>query len=131
MSTRERQPTAYRPHTFPAKRRRVVYDSRPISRRGYGGHTAETVVFGEVSTGAADDIERAARIERRIVTQLGMSERLRPVAFGRKQQMIFLGSEIGEQKDYSDRLRRRRQVATAADTALAKRSAFHFSIMVG
>jgi ATP-dependent Zn protease len=83
-----------------------------------------------LGTGAADDIERAARIERRMVTQLGMSERLRPVAFGRKQQIIFLGREIGEQKDYSDRLRRR-QVATAADTALAKRSAFHFSIMVG
>jgi cell division protease FtsH len=67
-----------------------------------GGHAAETVVFGEVSTGAGDDIERATNIVRRMVTQFGMSERLGPVAFGRKQQMIFLGRDIGEQKDYSE-----------------------------
>jgi cell division protease FtsH len=69
-----------------------------------GGHAAETVVFGEVSTGAGDDIERATRIVRRMVTEFGMSERLGPVAFGRKQQMIFLGRDIGEQRDYSERV---------------------------
>ena len=69
-----------------------------------GGHAAETVVFGEESTGAGDDIERATAIVRRMVTQFGMSERLGPVAFGRKQQMIFLGRDIGEQKDYSERV---------------------------
>ena len=67
-----------------------------------GGHAAETVVFGEASTGAGDDIERATAIVRRMVTQFGMSERLGPVAFGRKQQMIFLGRDIGELKDYSE-----------------------------
>jgi cell division protease FtsH len=66
-----------------------------------GGHAAEAVVFGEVSTGAGDDIERATSIVRRMITQFGMSERLGPVAFGHKQQMIFLGRDIGEQKDYS------------------------------
>src|SRR6266568_3641040 len=65
------------------------------------GHAAEAVVFGEVSTGAGDDIERATSIVRRMVTQFGMSDRLGPVAFGHKQQMIFLGRDIGEQKDYS------------------------------
>jgi cell division protease FtsH len=69
-----------------------------------GGHAAETVVFGEVSTGAGDDIERATQIVRRMVTQFGMSDRLGPVAFGRKQQMIFLGRDIGEQRDYSERM---------------------------
>jgi cell division protease FtsH len=69
-----------------------------------GGHAAETVVFDEVSTGAGDDIERATAIVRRMVTQFGMSDRLGPVAFGRKQQMIFLGRDIGEQRDYSERV---------------------------
>jgi cell division protease FtsH len=66
------------------------------------GHAAEGVVFGEVSTGAEDDIERATQMVRRMVTEFGMSERLGPVAFGRKQQMIFLGRDIGEQRDYSE-----------------------------
>jgi cell division protease FtsH len=69
-----------------------------------GGHAAETVVFGEMSTGAGDDIERATAIVRKMVKQWGMSERLGPVAFGRKQTMIFLGRDIGEQKDYSERI---------------------------
>ena len=68
------------------------------------GHAAEGVVFGEVSTGAGDDIERATLIVRRMVTEFGMSERLGPVAFGRKQQMIFLGRDIAEQRDYSERV---------------------------
>ena len=69
-----------------------------------GGHAAETVVFGEVSTSPGDDIERATTIVRRMVTEFGMSDRLGPVAFGRKQQMIFLGREIGEQRNYSERV---------------------------
>jgi cell division protease FtsH len=69
-----------------------------------GGHAAETVVFGEVSTGSGDDIDRATAIVRRMVTEFGMSERLGTVAFGRKQQTIFLGRDIGEQRDYSDRV---------------------------
>jgi cell division protease FtsH len=67
-----------------------------------GGHAAESVVFGELSTGASDDIERATQIVRQMVKQFGMSERLGPVAFGRKHQMIFLGRDIGEQRDYSE-----------------------------
>jgi cell division protease FtsH len=69
-----------------------------------GGHAAETVVFGEVSTGSSDDIDRATNIVRRMVTEFGMSERLGPVAFGHKQQMVFLGRDIGEQRDYSERV---------------------------
>jgi cell division protease FtsH len=69
-----------------------------------GGHAAETVVFGEMSTGAGDDIERATNIVRKMVKEWGMSKKLGPVAFGRKQTMIFLGRDIGEQKDYSERV---------------------------
>jgi cell division protease FtsH len=68
-----------------------------------GGHAAESVVFGELSTGAGDDIERATTIVRRMVQEFGMSDRLGPVAFGRKHQMIFLGRDIGEQRDFSER----------------------------
>jgi cell division protease FtsH len=67
-----------------------------------GGHAAETVVYGEMSTGGGDDIERATKIVSKMVKECGMSERLGPVAFGRKQQMVFLGRDIGEQKDYSE-----------------------------
>jgi cell division protease FtsH len=67
-----------------------------------GGHAAETVVFGEMSTGVGDDIQRATAIVRKMVKEYGMSERLGPVAFGRKHQMIFLGRDIGEQRDYSE-----------------------------
>ena len=69
-----------------------------------GGHAAETIVFGEMSTGAGDDIVRATAIVSKMVKECGMSERLGPVAFGRKQQMVFLGRDIGEHKDYSDRV---------------------------
>jgi len=66
-----------------------------------GGHAAEAVVFGEMSSTAADDIARATAIVRRMVKEFGMSERLGPVSFGHKHQMIFLGRDIGEQRDYS------------------------------
>jgi cell division protease FtsH len=75
---------------------------RDVVTAALGGHAAETVVFGEVSTGPGDDIARATAIVRRMVTEFGMSDRLGPIAFGRKQQMIFLGRDIGEQRDYSE-----------------------------
>jgi cell division protease FtsH len=68
------------------------------------GHATERVVFGELSTGAGDDIERATSIARKMVKECGMSQRLGPVAFGRKQQLVFLGRDIGEQKNYSDQV---------------------------
>jgi cell division protease FtsH len=67
-----------------------------------GGHAAEIVVYGEMSTGAGNDIERATNIVSKMVKQWGMSDKLGPVAFGHKQQMVFLGRDIGEQKDYSE-----------------------------
>ncbi len=69
-----------------------------------GGHVAEELVFQEVSTGAANDIERATNLARRMVTEYGMSKRLGPLAFGKKEELIFLGREISEQRNYSDQI---------------------------
>src|SRR6476469_9047998 len=66
------------------------------------GHVAETLVFEEQSTGAANDIERATGMARRMVTEFGMSRTLGPLAFGKKDELVFLGREISEQRNYSD-----------------------------
>jgi len=69
-----------------------------------GGLLAEELVFGERSTGPQDDLERATRIARQMVTQWGMSEKLGPRTFGRKEELIFLGREISEQRNYSEKV---------------------------
>lgn len=71
-----------------------------------GGRAAEQLIFGDISTGASNDIERATDIARKMVCQYGMSEKLGPVAFGRKQELIFLGRDMGEQRNYSDEIAR-------------------------
>ena len=67
-----------------------------------GGHAAEQLIFGEVTTGASNDIERATELARKMVTMYGMSDKLGPLALGNKQEMVFLGREIGEQRNYSE-----------------------------
>jgi cell division protease FtsH len=67
-----------------------------------GGHAAEQLIFGEVTTGASNDIERATGLARQMVTQYGMSQKLGPRAFGKKEELVFLGREIGEQRNYSE-----------------------------
>ncbi len=69
-----------------------------------GGHVAEELVLGEMTTGPQSDIEQATRIARQMVTQWGMSERLGPRSFGRKEEMVFLGREISEQRNYSEKV---------------------------
>jgi cell division protease FtsH len=69
-----------------------------------GGLAAEEVVFGEASTGASDDLQKATQIARAMVTRYGMSEKLGPRTFGRKEELIFLGREISEQRDYSEKV---------------------------
>ena len=69
-----------------------------------GGLVAEELVFGEFTTGPQDDLERATRLARQMVTQFGMSERLGPRTFGRKEELIFLGKEIAEQRNYSEKI---------------------------
>ena len=67
-----------------------------------GGHVAERLVFAELSTGASSDIERATGLARRMVTEFGMSEKMGTIAYGKKEEMVFLGREISEQRNYSE-----------------------------
>ena len=69
-----------------------------------GGHVAEELVFGEMSTGPSDDISRLTNTARAMVTRYGMSEELGARTFGRKQELVFLGREISDQRDYSEKI---------------------------
>jgi cell division protease FtsH len=69
-----------------------------------GGHAAEELVFNEFTTGASDDIKRATDLAHKMVTEYGMSDKLGPRTFGNKQEMVFLGREIAEQRDYGDKI---------------------------
>ncbi len=69
-----------------------------------GGLVAEEMVFGESTTGPSDDLQRATSLARQMVTQWGMSERLGPRTFGRKEEMVFLGREISETRNYSEKV---------------------------
>ncbi len=68
------------------------------------GRAAEKLIFNDVTTGAEDDIERATKIARKMVTEYGMSDKLGPRSLGRKEELVFLGKEISEQKNYSERI---------------------------
>jgi cell division protease FtsH len=68
------------------------------------GYTAEKLIFNEMSTGAADDIERATMIARKMATDYGMSDKLGPRTFGHKEELVFLGREITEQRNYSEKI---------------------------
>ena len=74
-----------------------------------GGRVSELCVFGDVTTGASNDLQRATKIARSMVTEYGMSEGLGQRTFGQKDELIFLGREISEQRDYSE------EVATQID----------------
>jgi cell division protease FtsH len=67
-----------------------------------GGRVAEELVFGDITDNAISDLERATKIARSMVTQYGMSEKLGPLQFGARDELIFLGKEIGEQRNYSE-----------------------------
>ena len=92
--------------------RSLPADDRRLQDRSYyeammaqalGGHVAEEMIFGEPTTGAHDDIGKVTHIARDMVTQWGMSARLGPRTFGRRDSMVFLGRDIAEQRDYSER----------------------------
>jgi len=68
-----------------------------------GGRAAEKLVFDQLSNGAAMDIEHATTLARKMVCSWGMSEKLGPLTFGKREEMIFLGKEISQQKDYSEK----------------------------
>ncbi len=67
-----------------------------------GGRAAEEIVFNDITSGASNDIENVTKLARKMVTRLGMSKELGPMVYGQKDELVFLGREIGEQRDYSD-----------------------------
>lgn len=91
-------------------------EDRVYMRRSYlesqlswllGGHAAESIVFGDLTTGSNNDLERATKLARKMITQYGMSESMGPQTFGQKEELIFLGREISEQRDYSEETARK------------------------
>ena len=69
-----------------------------------GGRVAEEIEFDEITTGASNDLEQATGIARQMVTRYGMSKKLGPRTFGKREELVFLGREISDQRDYSDRV---------------------------
>jgi cell division protease FtsH len=68
------------------------------------GYTTEKIVFNEITTGAANDLQRASELARMLVTQYGMSDKIGPITYGRREELVFLGKEIATEKDYSEKM---------------------------
>ena len=90
--------------TVPEEDRHLITSNQLEARlaMAMGGRAAEELVFGETTTGATNDLEQATNIARTMVTRFGMSKKLGPRTFGKREELIFLGREISEQRDYSD-----------------------------
>jgi len=69
-----------------------------------GGYCAEKMIFKEITTGAASDLQQASELARALITRYGMSEKLGPITFGEPQGLVFLGKEITEQRNYSEKV---------------------------
>jgi len=67
-----------------------------------GGRASEEIVFNDITSGAANDIERVTKLARKMITRLGMSPDLGPMTYGKNDELVFLGKEFGEQRDYSE-----------------------------
>ena len=111
--------------TIPTEDRSLITRNQLEARlaMAMGGRVAEELVFGEITTGASNDLEQATNIAQMMVTRYGMSKKLGPRTFGKREEMVFLGREISEQRDYSDRIAKaideevRRLIQTAYETA--------------
>jgi cell division protease FtsH len=90
--------------TLPEEDRYITLRSKLEQDMAYalGGRAAEEIVFNEISTGASNDLEKVTKMARNMVTRYGMSDKLGPLVYGKKEEMVFLGREIGEQRDYSE-----------------------------
>jgi cell division protease FtsH len=86
------------------------------------GRASEELVFGDITTGAGSDLEKATKLARAMVTQYGMSSLLGPRTFGQKEELVFLGREIAEQRDYSEEVARQidSEVKRIIDTAYGR-----------
>ncbi len=69
-----------------------------------GGYAAEKLIFNEITTGASSDLQRATNLARELITKYGMSEKMGPVTFGKREEMVFLGREIHENRNYSEKI---------------------------
>ena len=67
-----------------------------------GGRAAEEIALGQITTGAGNDIERATELARKMVCEWGMSEKMGPLTYGSKEEMVFLGKDFSNQKNFSD-----------------------------
>ena len=87
-----------------------------------GGRVAEDLIFKDVTTGAQNDLERATKIARQMVTEYGMSDTLGPLTLGRKEHQIFLGRDISQDRDYSEEVANKidKEVRAIIDTAYTK-----------
>lgn len=102
--------TAYIPEEDRSYMTKKQMESRLISL--LGGRVAEALVLEDISTGAQNDIERATKIARSMVTHYGMSERLGPMTYGTDDEQVFMGKDFGRARDYSE------DVAAAIDTEM-------------
>ena len=91
-------------HYLPVDERHTHSKERIETQLVYamGGRVAEKVVFDQLTTGAKSDLERATDIAQKMVCQWGMSERLGPITYGKREEQIFLGREISQHRDYSE-----------------------------
>ena len=114
---------------FAPEEERTLMTKRQLEARiavAMGGRAAEEIVFEDYTTGASNDLEQATNIARAMVMQLGMSGKLGPRTFGKREELVFLGREISEQQDYSDHFAEeideevRRIIETAHETATSE-----------
>jgi len=91
---------------LPSEDRRLWTSSqfKDVLAVSLAGRASEEIVFGDVSTGAQNDLETATKIARKMVTEFGMSDKLGPRTFGKREEMVFLGREIHEQRNYSEKV---------------------------
>lgn len=96
-------------------RRKIIADMIGL----LGGRAAEEIVFDDITSGASNDIERVTQLARNMVTRLGMSDEMGPMVYGQKEELIFLGREISEQRDYSEAIAEQidREVRTLVSSA--------------
>jgi cell division protease FtsH len=96
---------------LPAEDRYLVTKSQILDKvaMALGGRAAEDLVFGQISTGAQDDLEKSTKMVRDMITEYGMSETLGPMTFGQRTDLVFLGRDLNRERDYGE------EVASAID----------------
>ncbi len=89
---------------LPKEDRTLMGKNKMLDDMAYalGGRVSEELVFDDITSGASNDLEQVTRMARTMVTRLGMSNELGPMVYGQKEELIFLGREISEQRDYSE-----------------------------